>query len=244
MDPSKAQIFILEVHPGAPGEPVACTSHTVNPAQGVPYEVLFYSEDETADISAQHAVFVDGRAVAVSPTLHSALTQLRPRTGEARYFWIEALCAASTDLGGARSSTGDEAVRAALQHSDHCAVWAGPLPGAVGAADGQAALDTVAWVAGVFYKPPYGLNDAGRRAAVHAALSALVRSAGWRKIWAFDRAALPGVATLYWGPCRLSWELVDRAAEILTREGSAFGGAPGDGVEALSGSLRGLALSS
>ncbi|KUI68532.1 Heterokaryon incompatibility protein 6, OR allele [Cytospora mali] len=74
--------------------PIACSLSTISLDDKPLFEALSYvwgGATATADI------FVDGVAFSATTNLHDALKHIRPRTGDPRIMWIDAICINQND---------------------------------------------------------------------------------------------------------------------------------------------------
>ncbi|KAL6897556.1 heterokaryon incompatibility domain-containing protein [Trichoderma evansii] len=57
------------------------------------------------------------------------------------------------------------------------------------------------------------LGPLAATAAAAAAFKVFINVPWWDRIWTVQEAILPPKATIYWGPCEISWSTLDRAAD-------------------------------
>ncbi|KAL9617624.1 MAG: hypothetical protein Q9160_007590 [Pyrenula sp. 1 TL-2023] len=218
IDSTNAQIRLLALAPGDADAPIRCKYHVTGLNGAVPsYEPLSYAwHDISSTEHLAYAIFIDSEEVVVSETLFHAIKRLR-LSQDIRYVWIDAICINQAD--DCEKTEQVNMMRRIYSQCEQCAIWLGSL-GDITPEDAQAALDTVAWIAGD--QPPFWFRDSSRRIRVAHALRTLITSSWWGRIWTVQEAILPPNATLYWGPCQLSWTLMHRAAQAIV-EGTAPG---------------------
>ncbi|KAF4996681.1 hypothetical protein FDECE_12333 [Fusarium decemcellulare] len=186
LDPSHAEIRLLEIEPGSAGAPVRCKYHVATLDDlSFPYEALSYAWGDV-NAASQQIVYLEGREVDVTQTLADAFERLR-LTEEPRYLWIDALCINQAD-------DGEKTQQVSMMHRIYtqctqCAIWLGSLA-----------------------ERPACFDDDSRRDAAAKALKAFINSTWWGRIWTVQEAILPHDATVYWGPCEIPWKLVQGAA--------------------------------
>lgn len=238
-----AQIRILQIEPGPPDAPLRCSFHVTTLSDlSYTYEALSYAWGNNNNNGDAHETISFGHnEVGVTPSLAGALRRLRQPL-HPRHVWADALCINQAD--DVEKSQQVSMMGRIYHQCQQGAIWLGPL-GDVAPADAQAALDTVSWIAGDTELPCW-MDDEPKRQTASAALKILMNVPWWSRIWTVQEALLPPKATVYWGPCQLAWDVLDRASE------SFFNGtAPGIHAEFrdngsllhLQSALRGLRFS-
>ncbi|KAL7785295.1 heterokaryon incompatibility domain-containing protein [Trichoderma ceciliae] len=208
LDPSQSEIRILQIEPGVQDSPIRC-EFQVTTLDGLDfcYEALSYAWGND-DANAHESIYFGDNRVGVAASLADALRRLR-LPGEPRFVWADALCINQTD--NVEKSLQVTMMGRIYNQCKQGAIWLGPLKD-VAQMDAQAALDTLSWIAGD-QEPPSWLDDDSRRETASAALKALINVPWWSRIWTVQEAILPPKATIYWGPCEIAWDVVDRASD-------------------------------
>lgn len=208
LDPDSAQIRLIVLERGALGSPVHCAYRVVSlDDEELSYETLSYVWKDEA---GTEQIWVEGKAASVTRGLFGALEQLRLVDCE-RTLWIDAICINQSDA-VEKTQQVDMMCRIYSQ-CKQCNIWLGPL-GEISSVDAQLAIDTVAWVAGDTADTPAFLDDSRRRRAAEA-LNALITRPWWLRIWTVQEVILPPKRFIYWGPCKLPWDQLDRASEAI-----------------------------
>ncbi|EEU45330.1 uncharacterized protein NECHADRAFT_80908 [Fusarium vanettenii 77-13-4] len=208
LNKDQAEIRILEVQPGSSGSQIHCKFHVATLDElEQPYETLSYTwgdENEATKVT----VWLEKTPVPVARNLFDALQRLR-MTHEPRYLWVDALC---INQGDDVEKTWQVSMMHRVYSQCHqCAIWLGAL-GDVDVFHARAAVDTLCWFAGSRGKPDWMDDDSAREYAAKA-LKILINLPWWSRIWTVQEAILPSSATVYWGPCEISWDLMRRAAD-------------------------------
>ncbi|EHK20094.1 uncharacterized protein TRIVIDRAFT_126440, partial [Trichoderma virens Gv29-8] len=208
IDSSKSEIRTLQIEPGAHDSPLCCKFHvTTLDNLDCPYEALSYAwGNDNPD--SHESIFFGANQVGVTPSLADALRRLR-LSDEPRHIWADALCINQAD--NVEKSLQVSMMGRIYNQCKQGAIWLGPL-GDTTQTDAQAALDTLSWIASDQDPPPW-MDDEQRRIATAAALKTAINVSWWSRIWTVQEALLPPRATLYWGPCELSWDVLDRASD-------------------------------
>ncbi|KAL7915402.1 heterokaryon incompatibility domain-containing protein [Trichoderma velutinum] len=208
IDSSKSEIRTLQIKPGAPDSPLKCKFHVASLDDlDFPYEALSYAWGND-NANTYENIYFGENDVGVTPSLADALRRLR-LPDQPRHVWADALCINQTD--NVEKSLQVSMMGRIYNKCKQGAIWLGSL-GDITQADAQAALDTLSWIAGDQDPPPW-LDDEQRRITVAAALKAVLNVSWWSRIWTVQEAILPPTATIYWGPCELAWDVLDRASE-------------------------------
>lgn len=212
LDTDSAQIRLVVLAPGALDSPIRCTYRVVSlDDENLSYETLSYvwkDEPGTAPI------WVEGKAASVTRGLFGALEQLRLVDCE-RTLWIDAICINQGD--SAEKTQQVDMMCRIYSQCRQCNIWLGQL-GEISLADANLAIDTVAWIAGDKADTPAFLRDAPQRRRAANAFNALMTRPWWMRIWTVQEVILPPRRFIYWGPCKLSWDLLDRASEAVMND--------------------------
>ncbi|RFU76044.1 hypothetical protein TARUN_6205 [Trichoderma arundinaceum] len=210
LDSSKSEIRILQIEPGAQDSPIRCKFQVATlDSLDVSYEALSYAwGNDSAD--SHESIYFGANDVGVTPSLADALRRLR-LPNEQRHVWADALCINQTD--NVEKSLQVSMMGRIYNKSKQGAIWLGPLGDAFAPADAQAALDTLSWIAGDREQPSWMDDDDAKRMAASEALKALMNVSWWNRIWTVQEAILPPKATIYWGPCELPWDMLNRASD-------------------------------
>lgn len=207
IDSSKSEIRILQIEPGTHESPVRCKFHvTTLDDLDLSYEALSYAWGNDAD--THESIFFGDNQVGATPSLADALRRLR-LLDEPRHVWADALCINQTD--NVEKSQQVSMMGRIYSQCKQGAIWLGSL-GDHAQIDAQAAMDTLSWIAG-HQDPPSWLDDEQRRIRASAALKTVLNVTWWSRIWTVQEAILPPKASIYWGPCELSWEVLNRASD-------------------------------
>lgn len=209
LDADAAQIRLMVLARGARDSPIHCTYQVVNlNDETISYETLSYVWN---DEPGTEPIWVEGKAASVTRSLFGALGQLRLVDRE-RTLWIDAICINQSDA--AEKTQQVDMMRRIYTQCRQCNIWLGPL-GETSLADARLAIDTVAWIAGdVADRPPF-LDDVPQRRRAAEALNTLLTRPWWMRIWTVQEVILPPKRFIYWGPCKLPWDLLDRASEAV-----------------------------
>ncbi|KAH7203107.1 uncharacterized protein BKA55DRAFT_547376 [Fusarium redolens] len=70
----------------------------------------------------------------------------------------------------------------------------------------------VSWVGGSQEQPGWLDDDLAVDAAAKA-LKAFIKAPWWERIWTVQAPILPHQATVFWGPCEISWDSMRKAAD-------------------------------
>lgn len=112
-------IRLLDILPGAVGEPPSISLRIVNLADGPDFEALSYV---WGDVEKTQGILCNGHRVQVTANLHAALDQLRlpdrPRT-----LWVDALCINQSDLD--EKSQQIQIMHLIYKSCRRCVVWLG-----------------------------------------------------------------------------------------------------------------------
>ncbi|KAH8759828.1 heterokaryon incompatibility protein-domain-containing protein [Diaporthe sp. PMI_573] len=215
LDADSAQIRLIILARGDIDSPIRCSYRVVDlDDENLSYETLSYVWNDGA---GTEPILVDGKAVSVTRSLFGALEQLR--VGCERTLWIDAICINQSD--NAEKTRQVNMMGRIYSQCSQCNVWMGPL-GETSSLDASHAIDTVAWIAGDMADPPAFLDDLSQRRRAAEALNVLVTNPWWTRIWTVQEAILPSRCFVYWGPCKLPWDQLERASSALD------GGAPAD----------------
>lgn len=218
IDSTNAQIRLLALEPGDADTPIHCKYHITTLNGSLPsYETLSYAwHDVGSNEHLTYTISIDSEEGVVSETLFYAIKRLR-LSQHIRYIWIDAICINQAD--DLEKTEQVNMMRRIYSQCEQGAIWLGSL-GDIALEDAQASLDTIAWIAGEQMPPWFG--DQSRRVRAAHALQIMITSSWWGRIWTVQEAILPPNATLYWGPCQLSWALMHHAAQRIV-EGTAPG---------------------
>ncbi|KAM6486431.1 heterokaryon incompatibility protein-domain-containing protein [Trichoderma sp. SZMC 28011] len=204
----KSEIRTLQIKPGPPDSPLRCKFH-VTPLDDLdfPYEALSYAWGNDSP-NAYEDIFFGDNNVGVTPSLADALRRLR-LPDQPRHVWADALCINQTD--NLEKSLQVSMMGRIYNKCKQGAIWLGSL-GDISQTDAQAALDTLSWIAGDQDPPPW-LDDEQKRITAASALKTFLTVSWWSRIWTVQEAILPPTATIYWGPCEIPWDILDKASE-------------------------------
>ncbi|KAK7727193.1 hypothetical protein SLS63_007244 [Diaporthe eres] len=209
LDADSAQIRLVVLARGAPNSPIHCTYRVVSlDDENLSYETLSYVWKDEAGTAP---VCVEGKAASVTRGLFGALEQLRLVDCE-RTLWIDAICINQSD--SVEKTQQVDMMCRIYSQCRRCNIWLGPL-GETSLADANLAIDTVAWVAGDIADTPAFLDDVSQRRRAAEAFATLLTRPWWMRIWTVQEVILPPRRFIYWGPCKLSWDLLDRASEAV-----------------------------
>ncbi|KAK0758879.1 hypothetical protein N5P37_008365 [Trichoderma harzianum] len=203
----KSEIRTLQIKPGPPDSPLRCKFHVATLDDlDFPYEALSYAWGNDSPNTYEDIFFGDNN-VGVTPSLADALRRLR-LPDQPRHVWADALCINQTD--NLEKSLQVSMMGRIYNKCKQGAIWLGSL-GDIAQTDAQAALDTLSWIAGDQDTPPW-LDDEQKRITAAAALKTVLNVSWWSRIWTVQEAILPPTATIYWGPCEISWAVLDKAS--------------------------------
>ncbi|KAL6806992.1 heterokaryon incompatibility domain-containing protein [Trichoderma sp. SZMC 28013] len=204
----KSEIRTLQIKPGPPDSPLRCKFHVATLDDlDFPYEALSYAWGNDNPNTYEDIFFGDNN-VGVTPSLADALRRLR-LPDQPRHVWADALCINQTD--NLEKSLQVSMMGRIYNKCKQGAIWLGSL-GDIAESDAQAALGTLSWIAGDQNPPPW-LDDEQRRITAASALKTVLNVSWWSRIWTVQEAILPPTATIYWGPCEIAWDVLDRASE-------------------------------
>ncbi|KAL7941785.1 heterokaryon incompatibility domain-containing protein [Trichoderma barbatum] len=208
IDSSKSEIRTLQIEPGTPDSAVRCKFHVATLDNlDFCYEALSYAWGND-NVDSHESIYFGDNEVGVTPSLADALRRLR-LPDEPRHIWADALCINQTD--NVEKSSQVSMMGRIYNHCKQGAIWLGSL-GDHMQTDAQAAFDTLSWIAGD-QDPPSWLDDEEKRITASAALKTVLNVSWWNRIWTVQEAILPPNATVYWGPCELAWNILDRASD-------------------------------
>ncbi|PKK41852.1 hypothetical protein CI102_14232 [Trichoderma harzianum] len=203
----KSEIRTLQIKPGPPDSPLRCKFHVATLDDlDFPYEALSYAWGNDSTNTYEDIFFGDNN-VGVTPSLADALRRLR-LPDQPRHVWADALCINQTD--NLEKSLQVSMMGRIYNKCKQGAIWLGSL-GDITQTDAQAALDTLSWIAGDQDPPPW-LDDEQKRITAASALKTVLNVSWWSRIWTVQEAILPPTATIYWGPCEISWAVLDKAS--------------------------------
>lgn len=209
LDAGSAQIRLIVLERGALNSPIHCTYRVVSlNDQNLSYETLSYVWKDGA---GTEPIWVEGKAASVTLSLFGALEQLRLVDSE-RTLWIDAICINQSDASEKTQQV--DMMRRIYSQCKQCNIWLGPL-GEISLVDARLAIDTLAWVAGDMAHRPDFLDDVSRRRRAAEALTTLLTRPWWMRIWTVQEVILPPQRFIYWGPCKLPWDQLDRASECV-----------------------------
>lgn len=213
LDADSPQIRVIVLAPGALGSPIHCAYRVVNLSdEKLSYETLSYVWNDGV---GREPILVDGKAASVTRNLYGALEQLRLVDCE-RTLWIDAICINQSDK--AEKTQQVDMMCRIYSQCTQCNIWMGPL-GNVSLLDATHAMDTIAWMAGDVTDTPAFLDDLSQRCRAAEALSQLLTKPWWGRIWTVQEVILPSRSFIYWGPCKLPWEQLDRASDAVMGDG-------------------------
>lgn len=213
LDADSPQIRVIVLAPGALGSPIHCAYRVVNLSDvDLLYETLSYVWN---DGDGTGSILVDGKAASVTRSLYGALEQLRLADRE-RTLWIDAICINQNDK--AEKTQQVDMMCRIYSQCTRCNIWMGPL-GDTSLQDASHAMDTIAWMAGNSTDTPAFLNDLPQRRRAAKALSQLLTRPWWMRIWTVQEVILPSRSFIYWGCCKLPWNLLDRASDAVMGDG-------------------------
>ncbi|KAF4445794.1 hypothetical protein F53441_10543 [Fusarium austroafricanum] len=201
LDSLRSEIRILEIEAGVQGSPIHCKFHVISVDDPmIPYEALSYAWGVN-NASSRQTVHVEGKEVEVTESLYGALQRLR-LDQQPRYLWIDAICINQADN---KEKTQQVSMMCRIySQCTQCLIWLGPL-GEVPHHDGQAVTDFLSWLGGSKEQPGW-LDDDSVVDAAAKALKAFINASWWGRIWTVQEAILPHQATVFWGPCEISWD--------------------------------------
>lgn len=213
LDADSAQIRLIVLARGAPESPIHCTYRVVSlDDEDLSYETLSYV---WKDAAGTEPIWVDGKAASVTRSLFGALEQLRHVDGDST-LWIDAICINQGD--SAEKTRQVDMMRRIYSQCRQCNIWLGPL-GQTSLEDAKLAIDMVAWMAGENVGPPAFLHDASQRRRAADVLTVLLTRPWWTRIWTVQEVILPPRSYIHWGPCRLPWDLLERASDAVMGDG-------------------------
>ncbi|EPS40991.1 hypothetical protein H072_5133 [Dactylellina haptotyla CBS 200.50] len=86
--PEETAFRVAEILPGEKDTPIYCTLHVTNWEEPLPYEAISYV---WGDAALKEPVFVDGKRLEVTRSLHGAINHLR-YTDRSRFLWADIIC--------------------------------------------------------------------------------------------------------------------------------------------------------
>ncbi|KAL1847691.1 hypothetical protein Daus18300_013858 [Diaporthe australafricana] len=209
LSPNSAQIRLIVLAPGELDSPIHCTYRVVDlDDEHTSYENLSYVWNDGAGTVS---ILVDGHAATVGRSLFGALEQLRQVDTE-RTMWIDAICINQSCNTEKTQQVG--MMCNIYKQCTQCIIWMGPL-GETSLQDATLAMDMVKWMAKRTADPPEFLHDASQRRRAAEALNTFTTRPWWGRMWTIQEAKLPRRCFIYWGPCRLPWDHVDRASKAI-----------------------------
>ncbi|KAL2291459.1 hypothetical protein FJTKL_12855 [Diaporthe vaccinii] len=209
LDADSAQIRLIVLARGALDSPIHCTYRVVSlDDENLSYETLSYVWKNEAGTAL---IWVEGKAASVTQGLFGALEQLRLADCE-RTLWIDAICINQSD--SVEKTQQVDMMCRIYSHCSHCNIWLGPL-GETSLVDANLAIDTVSWIAGDMADTPAFLDDVSKRRRAAEAFATLLTRPWWMRIWTVQEVILPPHRFIFWGPCKLPWDLLDRASEAV-----------------------------
>ena len=217
IDSSIAQVRLLELHSAPPSSDISFSFQIVNLDKlDLSYEALSYAwRGRHGEEPQKQPIYVDGSPIEVSQSLFEALKQLRSDSGN-RFLWIDAICINQAD--DDEKTWQVNLMRRIYTQCSQCIIWLGLSDTSLHSPeDAHIAADTIAWIAGEGNMPPWH-QDHRKLGRAAAAVKSLMSVSWWSRIWTVQEAVLPSRATVYWGPAKLPWELMQRAADRLISE--------------------------
>lgn len=207
-----SEIRLIELQPGIASEPIICNYMVIalDGQDKVDYEALSYVWGQP-DKDHQHVILLDGRKVTVTPSLFTALETLRQDEG-IRRLWVDAVCINQQDD---KEKTAQVNMMGRIYRScSQCNFWLGLL-GDVQARDAQDAMDVLRWLGrGGISTLPW-IDDKWRCRGASLAMKAMMACPWWQRIWTVQETLLPPHGVIHWGPCRISWATMKRAADAF-----------------------------
>jgi hypothetical protein len=183
LDPTKREIRLLELHPGAQGEKISCGLMTISLSDDVYYEAVSYTWGDPKKLRTINLVGSDRH---VTKTLEIALQHLRYRHA-VRRLWVDALCINQQNNQERLHQV--QLMGFVYQSAGRVLVWLGPLfensdqAGAFLKAKGEE-LQAVQRETGTF---PVGTFPRDAVKAVYR----LMRRPYWHRVWILQEVSLP-----------------------------------------------------
>ncbi|KAI0131886.1 heterokaryon incompatibility protein-domain-containing protein [Xylariales sp. AK1849] len=211
------EIRLVKLLPGKGGDTIDCR-YTIASLNNRPqYQTVSYV---WGDATKTREIRLDGVECDISENLFAALSHIRLQ-GDAIVLWTDALCINQMD--DIEKTHQVNIMHRIYQNCSNCFIWLGEITVngdcgefAIHAAKG--AFDALQTIAGLLddHLPP-SLTSHEDRIQAGQGLEAMMQASWWSRIWTVQEACLPPQATILWGPLRLHWEVVDRAADNMLR---------------------------
>lgn len=194
--------------------PIECSLQTAVLSDAPKYEAISYRWGSMKDTKQ---ITIDGRPMQITKTLHDALQQIRSRRKK-KLLWVDQLC-----IDQDNNEEKIQQVRMMdriYETCTRCLIWFGQLDDSVPLQDAEAAFELLSYIAGArFVKTPAVLRDQATFNRTMLAISAMTvwKQAWWQRAWTLQEAVLPAEKVLLWGPLKLSWDVLEEAADVRMR---------------------------
>jgi Heterokaryon incompatibility protein (HET) len=121
LDPSKAEIRLLILHPGSIAVPITCHLTVVSLRQrDLDYEALSYCWGDPSD---SETITLQDRPFPIRSNLFRALCRLRQAVKEPRTLWVDAVCINQTDIAEREQQV--KLMGEIYSRTSNCIIWLG-----------------------------------------------------------------------------------------------------------------------
>lgn len=212
------QFRIIELLPLEAGHdpeaPVVCRTVVASLSDdALDYEAVSYVWGDGKD---RASVVVDDRLVDISASLDVLFRRLR-RPDRTRRVWVDQLCIDQTDV--AEKTAQIKVMGDIYARCTNCLIWMGTVPDSVSAADVEAMLQLLRYMATPdLWDVPHCLSSREEFARIFGVLF-LIHPDGnswWKRIWTVQELMLPEKRTVLWGQHELLWTVMMRAIHTWT----------------------------
>ncbi|PVI01352.1 HET-domain-containing protein, partial [Periconia macrospinosa] len=211
---SKDEIRLITILPALVDTmPIECDIDIFALSSAPDYETLSYVwGPNTTSMSLK----VAGRTIRISPTLHSALSRLR-LPHEKRVLWVDQLCIDQQNLGEKAAQV--RMMRKIYTSCAQCVLWMGEINPSISLTAAEAAFQFLEYMGEISEVDDWRSIDLP--AAVREDRQVMIEAMDWigvdynpwwTRIWTVQEATLPRKLTMQWGPLKLPWEVMEKAA--------------------------------